>query len=164
MAPNNLPDNVHDSTNRSNHRDRRDRQTRGKGPCHNRGQYDGGPHAADVPHQGDGQGDGQGDEKPGQESVVIDRTEEYTKPKKPALYKVVLVNDDYTPMEFVIHILQKIFAKTMEEATRIMLHIHRRGSGVCGIYPYQIAETKACQVIESARGQEHPLQCLIEKE
>jgi ATP-dependent Clp protease adaptor protein ClpS len=86
------------------------------------------------------------------------------KAKKPNMYRVLLLNDDYTPMDFVIHVLQKFFAKTPDEATEIMLHVHRRGVGVCGIFTYEIAETKVMQVMEYARGQEQPLQCTMEKE
>lgn len=86
------------------------------------------------------------------------------KTKKPAMYKVLLLNDDYTPMEFVVHILEKFFGKTAEEATDIMLHVHRRGVGLCGIYTYEIAETKVSQVMGYARTNEQPLQCTMEKE
>ena len=86
------------------------------------------------------------------------------KTKKPAMYKVLLLNDDYTPMEFVVHILEHFFSKTRQEATDIMLHVHRRGIGVCGIYTYEIAETKVAQVMDYARSQEQPLQCTMEKE
>ncbi len=84
--------------------------------------------------------------------------------KKPAMYKVVLLNDDYAPMEFVIIVLEKFFGKSHEEATRIMLHVHQRGVGICGVYPYEIAETKVTQVIDLARKNEHPLQCMLEKD
>ncbi len=84
--------------------------------------------------------------------------------KKPAMYKVVLLNDDYTPMEFVVVVLERFFGKSQEEATQIMLHVHRRGIGVCGVYPYEIAETKVTQVIDFARKNEHPLQCMLEKD
>jgi ATP-dependent Clp protease adaptor protein ClpS len=86
------------------------------------------------------------------------------KTKKPSLYKVLLLNDDYTPMEFVVHVLERFFNKSREEATRIMLHVHRRGVGVCGVYTYEVAETKVTQVIDFARRHEHPLQCTLEKE
>jgi len=86
------------------------------------------------------------------------------KTKKPSLYKVLLLNDDYTPMEFVIHVLERYFAKQHEEAVEIMLHVHRRGVGVCGVYTFEVAETKVAQVIESARRNQHPLQCTMEKE
>lgn len=86
------------------------------------------------------------------------------KTKKPNMYKVVLLNDDYTPMDFVIHILEKFFSKNKQEATEIMLHVHRRGVGVCGIFTYEIAETKVMQVMDYARNNEQPLQCTMEKE
>lgn len=84
--------------------------------------------------------------------------------KKPSMYKVLLLNDDYTPMEFVVHILERFFGKSTEEANRIMLHVHRRGVGVCGIFTYEIAETKVNQVMEFSRRYQHPLQCTLEKE
>ena len=86
------------------------------------------------------------------------------KTKKPSLYKVLLLNDDYTPMEFVVHILEKFFNKAREEAVQIMLHVHRHGVGICGVFTYEVAETKVAQVIEFARRHQHPLQCTMEKE
>jgi len=86
------------------------------------------------------------------------------KTKKPSMYKVLMLNDDYTPMEFVVHVLEKYFGKNREEATQIMLHVHRRGVGICGVYTYEVAETKVTQVIDYARKHEHPLQCTLEKE
>ena len=86
------------------------------------------------------------------------------KTKKPSMYKVLMLNDDYTPMEFVIHMLERFFGKSHEEATQIMLQVHQRGVGVCGVYTYEIAETKAGQVMDMARQQQHPLQCTIEKD
>ncbi|MGQ0677045.1 MAG: ATP-dependent Clp protease adapter ClpS [Rhodospirillales bacterium] len=86
------------------------------------------------------------------------------KTKKPSMYKVLMLNDDYTPMEFVVHILERFFHKTRDEATRIMLHVHRRGVGVCGVYTYEVAETKVTQVMDFARRHQHPLQCTMEKE
>ena len=86
------------------------------------------------------------------------------KTKKPSMYKVLLLNDDYTPMEFVVHVLERFFNKSREESTRIMLHVHRRGVGVFGVYTYEVAETKVTQVIDFARRNEHPLQCTLEKE
>jgi ATP-dependent Clp protease adaptor protein ClpS len=86
------------------------------------------------------------------------------KTKKPSMYKVLLLNDDYTPMEFVVHVLERFFNKSHSEAERIMLHVHRRGVGVCGVYTYEVAETKVTQVIDFARRNEHPLQCTLEKE
>ncbi|HCU25233.1 MAG TPA: ATP-dependent Clp protease adapter ClpS [Deltaproteobacteria bacterium] len=92
------------------------------------------------------------------------RTATQTRPKvqRPALYKVLLLNDDYTTMEFVIEVLQKFFQKSLEEATRIMLHVHHKGSGVCGIYPREIAETKVTRVLDYSRKHEFPLQCIME--
>jgi ATP-dependent Clp protease adaptor protein ClpS len=89
-----------------------------------------------------------------------------TKPKtrKPSLYKVLMLNDDYTPMEFVIHVLERFFAKNRDEATRIMMNVHRRGVGICGVYTYEVAETKVTQVMDFARQHQHPLQCTLEKE
>ena len=77
------------------------------------------------------------------------------KTKKPSMYKVLLLNDDYTPMEFVVHVLERFFGKGREEATQIMLHVHRRGVGVCGVYTYEVAETKVTQVIDFARRHQH---------
>jgi len=86
------------------------------------------------------------------------------KTKKPAMYKVLMLNDDYTPMEFVVMVLERFFGKTNEEATRIMLHVHQRGVGICGVYTYEVAETKVTQVMDLARRNQHPLQCTLEKE
>ncbi len=86
------------------------------------------------------------------------------KTKRPSMYKVIMLNDDYTPMEFVVHVLEKFFNKSREEATTIMLHIHRRGVGICGVYTYEVAETKVTQVMDFARQNQHPLQCTLEKE
>ena len=86
------------------------------------------------------------------------------KTKKPSMYKVLMLNDDYTPMEFVVHILERIFNKSAEEATKIMLHVHQKGVGVCGVYTHEVAETKANQVMDLARQNQHPLQCTIEKD
>jgi ATP-dependent Clp protease adaptor protein ClpS len=87
-----------------------------------------------------------------------------TKTKKPSLYKVLMLNDDYTPMEFVVHVLERFFSKNREEATQIMLHVHRRGVGVCGVFTYEVAETKVTQVTDFARRNQHPLRCTLEKE
>jgi ATP-dependent Clp protease adaptor protein ClpS len=84
------------------------------------------------------------------------------KPKLPAMYKVLLINDDYTPMEFVVKIIQRFFNKSFEQATQIMLQVHTKGMGVCGVYPRDIAETKMNQVLNYAREAQHPLQCLVE--
>lgn len=86
------------------------------------------------------------------------------KTKKPAMYKVLMLNDDYTPMEFVVHVLERFFAKNREEATRIMLHVHQKGVGVCGVYTYEVAETKVTQTMDFARKHQHPLQCTLEKD
>ena len=88
-----------------------------------------------------------------------------TRPKtqKPSQYKVLLLNDDYTPMEFVVLCLQRFFRMNMEDATRVMLHVHQKGVGVCGIFSYEVAETKVTQVIDFARQNQHPLQCTLEK-
>ncbi|WP_078709901.1 ATP-dependent Clp protease adapter ClpS [Consotaella salsifontis] len=85
------------------------------------------------------------------------------KTKKPSLYRVLLLNDDYTPMEFVIHVLERFFQKDREAATRIMLHVHNHGVGECGIFTYEVAETKVTQVMDFARQHQHPLQCVMEK-
>jgi ATP-dependent Clp protease adaptor protein ClpS len=89
-----------------------------------------------------------------------------TKPKtqKPSLYRVLLLNDDYTPMEFVVYVLEQFFNKSREDATAIMLHVHQHGVGVCGVFTYEVAETKVAQVIDSARRHQHPLQCTMEKD
>ena len=86
------------------------------------------------------------------------------KTKKPSMYKVLMLNDDYTPMEFVVHILERFFNKSRQEATRIMMHVHRRGVGICGVYTYEVAETKVTQVMDFARQHQHPLQCTLEKD
>lgn len=86
-----------------------------------------------------------------------------TRTKKPTPYRVLMLNDDYTPMEFVVLVLQRFFRMDMEEATRVMLHVHQRGVGVCGVFSYEVAETKVSQVIDFARQNQHPLQCTLEK-
>lgn len=83
---------------------------------------------------------------------------------EPPMYQVILLNDDFTPMDFVVHVLEKFFSKDRQEATEIMLHVHRRGVGVCGVYTYEVAETKVGLVMDYARKHEHPLQCTMEKE
>ncbi len=89
-----------------------------------------------------------------------------TKPKtqKPSMYKVLLLNDDYTPMEFVVHILERFFNKGPEEAAQIMLHVHQHGVGICGVYTYEVAETKVTQVVDFSRQHQHPLQCTMERD
>src|SRR5690242_4128117 len=101
-----------------------------------------------------------GEEGPGTGVVVKAKP----KTKKPSMYKVLMLNDDYTPMEFVVHILERFFNKNRQEATRIMLHVHRRGVGICGVYTYEVAETKVTQVMDFARQHQHPLQCTLEKD
>ena len=115
------------------------------------GQYE----AAKEPRKnGDGGGSGTG-------TAVITRTR--TQTKKPSMYRVLLLNDDYTPMEFVVTVLRKYFNKTAEEATRVMLHVHHHGVGECGVFTYEVAETKVTQVMDFARKHQHPLQCIMEK-
>ncbi len=97
-----------------------------------------------------------------QQTGVVTKTRPKT--KRPSLYKVLLLNDDYTPMEFVVYILERFFAKNREEATRIMMHVHQKGVGVCGIFTFEVAETKVTQVMNFARQHQHPLQCTMEKE
>jgi ATP-dependent Clp protease adaptor protein ClpS len=94
-------------------------------------------------------------------TAVITKTK--TQTKKPNLYRVLILNDDYTPMEFVTHVLERFFSKDHEAATRIMLHVHHHGIGECGIYTYEVAETKVTQVMDFARKHQHPLQCVMEK-
>jgi ATP-dependent Clp protease adaptor protein ClpS len=106
--------------------------------------------------------DGDGTGRTGAGTGIVTQTRPKT--KKPSLYKVLLLNDDYTPMEFVVHILEKIFSKNREDAVDVMLHVHRHGVGVCGVFTYEVAETKVAQVIDLARRHQHPLQCTMEKE
>ena len=108
-----------------------------------------------------GPGNGGDDDNDGQTGIV---TRTRAKTKKPSLYKVLILNDDYTPMEFVVFVLERFFNKGREDATRIMLHVHRKGVGICGVYTYEIAETKVTQVMDFARENNHPLQCTMEKE
>lgn len=102
----------------------------------------------------DGSGEPQG---PG--AALLTRT----RPKRPDMYKVLLLNDDFTPMEFVIEVLRKYFNKSQEDATRIMYHVHQTGVGVCGVYTFEVAETKVAQVMDFSRRNQHPLQCVMEK-
>ena len=94
-------------------------------------------------------------------NAVITKTRPQT--KRPNMYRVLLLNDDYTPMEFVVHVLERFFNKDRESATRIMLHVHQNGIGECGIFTYEVAETKVTQVMDFARKHQHPLQCVMEK-
>jgi ATP-dependent Clp protease adaptor protein ClpS len=97
----------------------------------------------------------------GPSTSVITKTKPKT--KRPNLYRVLILNDDYTPMEFVVHVLEKFFQKDVEAATQIMLHVHHHGIGECGVFTYEIAETKVTQVMDFARKHQHPLQCVMEK-
>ena len=115
----------------------------------------------------DDDGDDSGGDDPGKSGgagQVGIATRTRAKPKKPSQFKVLMLNDDYTPMEFVVMVLKRYFRMDMEQATRVMLHVHQRGVGVCGVYPYEIAETKVNQVMDFARANQHPLQCTLEKD
>ena len=116
------------------------------------------PWMAGKKDNGGGSGGGPDDE--GRTGLV---TKTRPKTKKPNLYKVLLLNDDYTPMEFVVHVLEKYFNKGRDEATRIMLHVHHKGVGICGVFTYEVAETKVTQVMDFSRKHQHPLQCVMEK-
>lgn len=94
-------------------------------------------------------------------TAIITRTKPKT--KRPSLYRVLLLNDDYTPMEFVVHVVEKFFNKSQEDAYQIMMHVHQNGVGECGIFTYEVAETKVTQVMDFARKHQHPLQCVMEK-
>ena len=109
--------------------------------------------AAREPRKG-GPGNGSG-------TAVITRTK--TQTKKPSMYRVLLLNDDYTPMEFVTHVLMRFFNKDADEANRIMMHVHHHGVGECGVFTYEVAETKVTMVMDFARKHQHPLQCIMEK-
>ncbi|MET1757102.1 ATP-dependent Clp protease adapter ClpS [Novosphingobium sp. RD2P27] len=112
----------------------------------------------------DGDDDGTGGGRPpGDDGQVGIATKTRAKPKKPSQFKVLMLNDDYTPMEFVVLVLKRVFHMDLEQATRVMLHVHQKGVGVCGIFPYEIAETKVNQVMDFARQNQHPLQCTLEK-
>ncbi len=121
---------------------------------------------AEEPHLPDNSGDGTGDNGSERRDDVDTNILLKTRPKtkKPSMYKVLLLNDDFTPMEFVVHVIETFFNKTHQEATEVMLHVHRRGVGLCGVFTYEIAETKVAQVMDFARANEHPLQCTMEKE
>jgi ATP-dependent Clp protease adaptor protein ClpS len=116
----------------------------------------------DLPALPPGGGDDDGAAGDNPASGIMLKTRPKT--KKPSMYKVLLLNDDYTPMEFVVLVLERFFNKSRAEATDIMLHVHRRGVGLCGIYTYELAETKVAQVMDFARANEQPLQCTMEKE
>jgi len=110
-----------------------------------------GPAGPKEPRKG---GDGSG-------TAVIARPK--TQTKRPSMYRVLLLNDDYTPMEFVVEVLRVYFNKGPDDATRIMLHVHHHGVGECGVFTYEVAETKVTQVMDFARKHQHPLQCIMEK-
>lgn len=103
------------------------------------------------------------EDRPGYGTVTEVDTRPKTATRKPSMYKVLLLNDDYTPMEFVIHVLERFFQKDHEAATRIMLHVHNHGVGECGVFTFEVAETKVTQVMDFARQHQHPLQCVMEK-
>jgi len=121
------------------------------------------PRAADDGDGDGGDGGGKGGGRPGDEGEIGIATKTRAKPKKPSQFKVLMLNDDYTPMEFVVMVLKRFFHMDLEQATRVMLHVHQKGVGVCGIFPYEIAETKVNQVMDFARQNQHPLQCTLEK-
>lgn len=114
-----------------------------------------------VAGPGPGRGDGENDDNKRDTGVA---TKVRPKTKKPSLYRVLLLNDDYTPMEFVVAVLQEVFGKNQDDAMRIMMHVHKHGVGECGVYPYEIAETKVTLVMDAARKNQHPLQCVMEKQ
>lgn len=111
-------------------------------------------HRPRMSRREDGNGNGTG-------TGIVTRTR--TRTKRPSLYRVLLLNDDYTPMEFVIHVLERFFNKGREDANRIMLHVHHHGVGECGVFTYEVAETKVTMVMDFARKHQHPLQCVMEK-
>jgi ATP-dependent Clp protease adaptor protein ClpS len=117
---------------------------------------------ADAPRCA-GDDDGSDNRRPGDGDQLGIATKTRAKPKKPSQFKVLMLNDDYTPMEFVVLVLKRFFNMDMEAATRVMLHVHQKGVGVCGIFPYEIAETKVNQVMDFAKEHQHPLQCTLEK-
>jgi ATP-dependent Clp protease adaptor protein ClpS len=118
------------------------------------------PYAQDEDWRASGEDDPGRSETP--ETGILLKTRPKT--QKPSMYKVLLLNDDYTPMEFVVHVVEKFFSKNRQEATDIMLHVHRRGVGICGVFTYEVAETKVAQVMDFAKANEQPLQCTMEKE
>jgi ATP-dependent Clp protease adaptor protein ClpS len=110
---------------------------------------------AKEPSDGNGEG---GDT----DSSTLTKTRPKT--KRPSMYKVLMLNDDYTPMEFVVHVLQQFFRMNVDQATNVMLMVHQKGVGICGVFPYDVAETKITQVTDYARKHQHPLQLTLEKE
>ncbi|HET9629965.1 MAG TPA: ATP-dependent Clp protease adapter ClpS [Novosphingobium sp.] len=122
-----------------------------------------GPHRwAAAPLRAGPGGSGSGDRDIGESEIGV-ATRTKVKPKKPSQFRVLMLNDDYTPMEFVVIVLKRFFHMDLEQATRVMLHVHQKGVGVCGVFPYEIAETKVTQVMDFARKNQHPLQCTLEK-
>jgi ATP-dependent Clp protease adaptor protein ClpS len=117
--------------------------------------------AGGAPRMADDERKRKSDQPGGPGTAVITKTKPLT--KRPNMYRVLILNDDYTPMEFVVHVLERFFSKDHEAATRIMLHVHHHGIGECGIYTYEVAETKVTQVMDFARKHQHPLQCVMEK-
>jgi ATP-dependent Clp protease adaptor protein ClpS len=107
-------------------------------------------------------GNDSGDHGDGKDQLGV-ATKTRDKPKKPSQFKVLMLNDDYTPMEFVVIVLKRFFSMDLEQATRVMLHVHQKGVGVCGVFTYEVAETKVNQVMDFARQNQHPLQCTLEK-
>jgi ATP-dependent Clp protease adaptor protein ClpS len=113
-----------------------------------------------APQMGDDERKGRG--QPGAPgTAIVTKTKPQT--KRPNMYRVLILNDDYTPMEFVVHVLERFFNKDNEAAHRIMMHVHNHGVGECGVYTYEVAETKVTQVMDFARKHQHPLQCVMEK-
>jgi ATP-dependent Clp protease adaptor protein ClpS len=126
------------------------------------GSYEGGWHEAwTMPRVFMSKKNGQNDEGDLRGGIV---TKTEPKTKRPSLYKVLLLNDDYTPMDFVVYVLERFFNKQSDDANRIMMHVHQKGVGICGVYTYEVAETKVAQVTNFARQHQHPLQCTMEKE
>ena len=119
------------------------------------------PNAMAITGAGEDGDDRGGNGQGGGQVGVATRTR--TRPKKPSMFKVLMLNDDYTPMEFVVMCLKRFFSMDLEQATRVMLHVHQKGVGVCGVFPYEIAETKVNQVMDFALQNQHPLQCTLEK-
>lgn len=101
------------------------------------------------------------EEQEGQTGLIVEEAAPET--KQPPLYTVLLLNDDYTPMEFVVDVLERFFRMDRETATRVMLEVHMKGKGVCGVYTYEIAETKVAQVMTYSRDNQHPLMCTLEQ-
>ena len=122
--------------------------------CHDEPDFGGSGHEHGDEDNGSGQ-------KPGEQTGIILKSRPKT--KKPSMYKVLILNDDYTPMEFVVLVLQKFFAMNRERATQVMLKVHREGIGVCGVFPRDVASTKVQQVAGFARKHQHPLQCVMEE-